>query len=319
MRFIFQWIYQFRKAKIPKNLIIAFVYDAIKGLQLLHFLSSNADKLNEAKAFIVLNDEYSDENLFIQYGNKLGVSTATLQHGIYARTIDDNDLRHFMHIFPNLTADKIFMWGEQQKEIAIHSGVNPEKIVVTGHPRYIHASKVRKLHNKIIGVCLDGYTERFWKSNIQIINLCNRFCKEFDYKYIVKIHPTDNEKRYQEYYDCDYYIGIADKNQAVSDFASKVEFSVVGFSSIYYELMFLGISVFRYDDHCEFNTYEGVDDFNFETYDQLADIYEEMNSRPLEYNDKYYKVRRYLCGEEDVYNNYKNAIEDLCKNKTRIG
>ena len=69
---------------------------------------------------------YPMERMAIDAGKEMGIPTVVFLHGLPARynKIDDN------------RANYLCVWGEGIKEQYINVGVDPDKILITGHPSF---------------------------------------------------------------------------------------------------------------------------------------------------------------------------------------
>ena len=314
---ILQWISAFAKRGISGYLLFAFLVDTFRTQKYLLYLKQNEKLLKGADAFVVLNDEYCDENIFIQYGQNLGIPTATLQHGAYERTLQDNDIIHFSHVLENLTADRVFVWGDYYRRIAMECGIQNDRIVSTGIHKYIDVSiPNRQAKHRIIGLFLDvPATQRCLSSNLEMIRLCNIFAKEHNYKYLVKIHPGDTKQRYDEYYDKDVFQGVLDRDENVRDFVEKIDLAVGGMSSVFIEMLCFMVPVFRYYDQ-GYDIFERLDFGKFTIYEEWNTLFEEMNANPEQYQKQLKEMRDYCCGKGNTGDNYRRAINDLANSKS---
>ena len=310
--FLLQWFFALRKNGFSGLLLFALLADAFKTLRFLLDIRRNQTVLNTSDAFVVLNDENCDENIFVQYGQKQDIPTAALQHGHYARTVDDNDISHFMHVLENLTADRIFMWGDYYKKLAVACGVSPERVVSVGIPKYVGIPAPDQ-HKEfgVFGLFLDAsVTQRTIDSNFKLIQICNRFARENGYRYLVKTHPGDSVDRYKEYYDSNVYFSTEEKDKKILDVVKKIDFSVSGMSSVYIEMFYCKLPMFRYYD-LEQDVFEWIDFGKFTNYEEFAGLYHEMKANPEAYIQELLRVRDYCCGKGNTGDNYRKAMESL--------
>ena len=313
---VIQWYVAFKRAKFPKDLILAFLYDTLWLFRFLHFLQINRDQLLKARAFIVLNDEYCDENLFVQFGKNNKIPTATLQHGAYSKGVSDNNLSHFQHVYYNLTADRCFVWGDYYKDVG--SGwVSPSvKLLPLGIPKYIDAVIPEKYgETGIFGVFLDAPVPWLWDSNMQLIRMANELAARYDYTYIVKLHPSDQQENYTGCFDKQYCVNTVEIEETVLDFCRKSDFAIVGASSTYIEMLYFGVPVFRYYNGKYMDVFSGLDYDKVTSFSDLVRKYEIFRNKPDQYAAEVRKEREYCCGKGNVGENYRRAILELMERK----
>ena len=144
-----------------------------------------------------------------------------------------------------------------------------------------------------------------------MINICKLFCEKNNYKYIVKLHPNDRENKYSSYYESECYVKTVERDMAIYDFASMVELCIMSKSSVYMELLFLGIPVFRFHNNCEKDIFEGLNDFKFSSYEEMEELIREMYFDRKKYLSDFAQVREYCCGKGNIRANYERAINEL--------
>ena len=313
---VIQWYVAFKRAKFPKDLILAFLYDTLWLFRFLHFLQINRDQLLKARAFIVLNDEYCDENLFVQFGKNNKIPTATLQHGAYSKGVSDNNLSHFQHVYYNLTADRCFVWGDYYKDVGT-GWVSPSvKLLPLGIPKYIDAVIPEKYgETGIFGVFLDAPVPWLWDSNMQLIRMANELAARYDYTYIVKLHPSDQQENYTGCFDKQYCVNTVEIEETVLDFCRKIDFAIVGASSTYIEMLYFGVPVFRYYNGKYMDVFSGLDYDKVTSFSDLVRKYEIFRNKPDQYAAEVRKEREYCCGKGNVGENYRRAILELMERK----
>ena len=80
----------------------------------------------KAAGVVTMSDRHWNEYVITMSARKRGILTYTNQHGEFG------DLPGYLPI----VSEKIFVWGSKSKEYLVQNGVPPQKIVVSGNPKF---------------------------------------------------------------------------------------------------------------------------------------------------------------------------------------
>ncbi|NLK95021.1 MAG: hypothetical protein GX275_07500 [Clostridiales bacterium] len=151
---------------------------------------------------LITVDEGDRARCFIIAGNKLGIDTYAIQHGLfnyYSPTYMLIDNNKFM------VPKKTFVWGEYYKEVLVNSTAvySNNNVVAVGQPRSDiikdKASENLKKNDKIKVLYATQYLEDLTKLATELI--FNAFSKlNLEYELVVKLHPIDPFEDF--YYEC---------------------------------------------------------------------------------------------------------------------
>ena len=130
------WLLQALFKRVPFKVAC----NAMPYIQLCAQLSRDAAfLLNKNYSFVVFYyDAAPDENYMAQLYKKKGVITMTLQHGIFSRK--KHIIRSIIDMAFELSesiSDYYLAWNQYTKDEAIKVGLNPNRVVVLGAPKYI--------------------------------------------------------------------------------------------------------------------------------------------------------------------------------------
>ena len=191
------------------------------------FLEKNAAKLEGAKVMMTLNDENYDENIFVQFCKKRGVTTVALEHGHYDVSHRGKDLGKITNTLENFTSDYYFAWGEYAKRVAVENGVPEDRVVMVGNAKFIGVTDFpAPSKEKVFGVVLDGGGQGSLAANCGMLRAADAIAAKYGYKYVVKHHPVYDMSLLDGKYDEKNVKFICDKFMPVRDFASEVCFSI---------------------------------------------------------------------------------------------
>jgi hypothetical protein len=147
---------------------------------------------------IITVDEGDRARCFILAGNKIGINTYAIQHGLISNTSPTYMIRDENQL---LIPKKTFVWGSFYKNLLVEGAeiYNDKNVVVTGQPRtdMISNEPIKNSGNKIKILYATQYLEDLTKSATEILfNALSKSDKE--YELIIKLHPIDN---FLQFYD----------------------------------------------------------------------------------------------------------------------
>lgn len=174
------------------------------------------------------------ENLASQYFRAKGKTTITLQHGLYVeyKNYPTVNVINYLH----QPSEYFLSWGEETKSL-IEKYHATRKVVVCGKPISPHEVAVTNAgldSLRYITIIMDQNI--FDHYNKEVLSIVFGFAKKNGYTINVKFHPYNKVKQYES-------LGIPFR----SDLDIKNSCFVVGHtSSLMYELLSLGVPVFKY-------------------------------------------------------------------------
>lgn len=248
-------------------------------------------------------DSLEPESYIIQLFKHQNIKTASLQHGQFVGKCDETfidcgvELRTFK-------SDYLLCWNKYTYDEAVKSGISPDKLIIVGIWSYIN--KQRKFCNKnqngIFGVVI-GHPA-FEEENLKLIEAANNLSEKYGISYYLKLHPFYKEEYFSSQVN-NHYKGNIKKGISMLDYANQVDFTLIGSTSVFVELIYVGHDIYRFSSGEANDKYKNVKIGKiFNSPDNLIDVFEK--ERNNDYTDQLFD---YLCTVSDVTTAYKNFFE----------
>ena len=207
-------------------------------------------------------DAWSTEGVTTQLAKKIGIPTATLQHGngteILYRSCSDYYLANSL----------------LSRENCLIAGMPTEKIVVTGPMKYagqeFACSKITKVQR--MGVVFDGAQN--FENNIEMLNVVHDAIADTDVRCYLRFHPNNRREDYGSYLlpsdvVCD----------DLAEFERTIDFCVVYNSSMFTDMIFKRIPVCRFKNG-KVDLFPQLQDTGFRDANTLRAILSDVTSAP---------------------------------------
>lgn len=144
------------------------------------------DDLRKADWLFIWNDVLEIERTVIKYARQYGCKVAAFQHGRYGTS------KYYPPFNQKITADVLFVWGENDRKSLIESGQDPDKIVVAGTTIFSHLKGKKEHEGKIV-----VFSPDHWDREIpENLNAKAELDKLEGVKIITKIIEGQNAKNY---------------------------------------------------------------------------------------------------------------------------
>ncbi len=154
---------------------------------------------------VVADDTTTHGRLIVLAAQALGISTLNIQHGAIA------DVQHYRHA----VSDRLAVWGEHDRELLLRHGVPPEKIVVTGQPRFdamvrpkAETAALRRRHRvpanaKVLLWATTPFVPRLSydvpeRNSRYLTALLEILAAEAHWFLLIKLHPRDQRDVYEK-------------------------------------------------------------------------------------------------------------------------
>lgn len=250
------------------------------------------------KLVVVFFDTDTCSNILVQLAKENGCKTATLMHGIYvAPQIKPTTPFEDGVNFRGFVSDYLLAWNEYDCDQAIKSGINKNKIVVVGSQKFIDI-EAPKEHNttNIFGVIL-GWDQD--KANRRLIEIANDVAGRLGKTYYLKYHPI---YKGDEYNSCvtKACMGNINEETSLQEYISKTDFSLVGNSAMFSELLYLNHPTYHLHLNDEFDGYSDCEEFCFATVGELVELIEKKIDMQIDVSQEY------ITGPHDVRKRYEN-------------
>jgi len=197
------------------------------------------------KSLFVPNDVSFFENLSLQICKRLGIPTFIFLHGLPGRYNQIDEHR----------SDYLIVWGEKIKENYIKTGMNPDKIFVSGHPYYkkLEFSKLRYSFNNVLVLTKsivgahhsDGVILGDRGNLILYLYSIEKILKGLGIKSVrFRPHPSENKDWYLKFINNDFYkLDIGNLQQSI-----KNSSLIIGpTSTVFLESLYYGVNYVVYE------------------------------------------------------------------------
>lgn len=298
--YIPSWRRELDRISLPTpiiNYIVSILID-------LHFFKIGLGPIDNKRYNLLLT--YFDAEFFQAYVVELlktkGVKTATLQHGMFVagRELDFENSGVELRCFKS---DYFLCWNQMTIDEGIKEGIPLDCFVKTGILGYIGSKyqECTKPNNDTFGVVL-GHP-MFEEENLALIEAANILAKAKGIKYYLKLHPNYIDTHFSKYIEPTLYIGNIAKGIPILEYANMVDFSIVGSSSVFAELVYIQHDVIRYSSGDIKDKYRDIHLGRYFTNPQeIIEVYSSVE----ETNNK--ELFDYICSVKDVTASYKSFL-----------
>ena len=293
------WFLSFRKRNISfiQKLII------LNRLAYLHQVLAYIDEniqVRDYSLFVSFYDSLIEDSFWEEIFRLRNIKTASLQHGQFISYREDTEINCGIEL-RTFKSDFLLCWNNYTKREAIMSGVEESRLPVLGIIGYAakeHWNQSMKPNNDIFGVVI-GHPD-YIDENIVLINAANNLSRTKGFKYYLKLHPNYKEDFFKDVVDPSHYIGNVIKGIDMIEYANMVDFSIVGSSTVFTELLFLRHEIIRYSNQSIEDKYRDIKaGLIFSKPEEIVDVYDEGN---FEVNSLFDD----LCSVREVRLSYRN-------------
>lgn len=174
-------------------------------------------------------DAIGNENSIAQAAGRMGIFTATLQHGQY-RFLGFDSASPDAEAYLNFVSDIMFCWGEETIREFEKAGVARSRFLITGR------LSVRRENAQIcgddkncFGVVLSGENQAAY--NKKLVAFCNEYAAQRNMTYVVRLHPSNSPKKYLKMVN-EFCVDL--KGYASDEaYFSAVDFSIMGMTGVF--------------------------------------------------------------------------------------
>ena len=277
----------------------------LTNLYHLHLLDRklNAVKLSDFRLLVTYYDSLVYDSFVTNKLRRLGLKTATLEHGQFTawrENVVENsgiELRCF-------NSDYLLCWNNFTVEEAIKEGISRDKLIIVGILGNVGQNIVdcQRPSNKVFGVVI-GHP-MFDEENKKLIAAANILSEGINYNFCLKLHPLVKEDYFKDLVN-DNCTGIVPRETSMSEYASLVEFSLCGSSSVFVELVFRNHETIRYSCKDIKDKFRDIDiDKQFSKPEGVLEAY---NSKACSNSDLF----DFLCTIKNVDYEYSKFFESF--------
>jgi hypothetical protein len=160
--------------------------------------------------YISFCDSYLEENYLAQYANLKGLTTFTLQHGLYKNTgaICNNDSESYM----NFVSNYMLLWGESTRRELLSAGIDEKRLKIVGMPKFnrIRVNNKTADYNEVPACVFfngnDGLEDSF-----EMLDELLPFFEKEKILFKIKTHPTSKIKE-SDITKSNFFSGFSDLN-----------------------------------------------------------------------------------------------------------
>ena len=223
-----------------------------------------------------------------------------MQHGQFISYREDTVINCGIEL-RTFKSDFLLCWNNFTRREAVISGIEESRLPILGIIGYAskeYWTRCIKPNNDIFGVVI-GHPD-YIDENITLINAANHLSRAKGFRYYLKLHPSYKDDFFKDIVDQNHYLGNIKKGIDMIDYANMIDFSIVGSSTVFTELIFLGHEVIRYSNQSIKDKYRDIKlGLTFSEPKQILDVYNRGNFEIDSLFDD-------LCSIREVQSSYQN-------------
>lgn len=248
----------------------------------------------------VFLDIWHSSAMAVQRCRALGVPTATLQHGIYSA------FEGHIWALERSDADLFLAWNRFTVQQAAALGCDTARFRVLGIPKYIGVPPLpaQTQSTGCFGVVMNGFP---YREDRAMLRAANALCAQTGMRYYVRYHPLQPADQYAADIAPGALAGDL-TGTPLAEYADRVDFSLVGCSTVFTELVYLNRRAYHYVDAREPNIYAALRAGAFSTPADVLQNESQKESVRQELFDE-------LCTVQDIEGSYRAFYADVCKEK----
>lgn len=300
------WIFQLRKINISFDFKVYLILSLYLGIVDSSFVSKwIINNASTAKILITFCDIHAvDYFVTKRVSNRL--RTVTVQHG------------HFLAGWQfSYSPSEIFLvHSKYAKKLAVLSGKAEDKVIPVGLMQYIDVDKKILLSqdksetitpNLYFGVLLNGVG--FDEDNRNMLKDAVSLASKIGYKFLVRFHPSNNKDEYFDLLNTSYYVENLNR-ESIVQFANRIEFALLGKTTVFIEFHLLNKPCFRYHSGGT-DIFNGINYNSYSCFDELLNNYNYFKENLTEFMNHLIRAKNELVMDGDIKKNYYNAIIGL--------
>ncbi len=242
-------------------------------------LNANENALKKCRGLITIFDAREYENILTQVCSKLGIRSATIEHGFFPPPYYSGS-KDYCLAMPSLgfVSDEFWAWGEAIRENVFAGGLKEEQVIAVGYPKKIEKLSDVEPEQKTIGVILDGGESAFPENEI-MARIAVEFAQKYHFDVVLKPHPHDFKDYVKAFNLLEEEHHVRVSREPILQYACNVTFSISFCSTAYLDLMCHGKMVYRYRSSSKQSMYSMMgDEGTFCNVEELERLYSNCNS-----------------------------------------
>lgn len=306
-------------AKIPKIIKLLDVIKTPITSQLKRFIAywicnfyCEIDELKKLKIFdnggVIVSycDVMPVDSAIIQYSNKMAMTTVTLQHGQFNIKAEIG-----ITAYEKSFSDYFLCFGPYTVNSCRELKVDLSKMIPVGQPEMIGKNlpdRMHKMDHECFGIVL-GYFE-FEEENQKLLQIAMDISYRIGEKGYIRPHPSLNTDDYKKYIDGTNLV-FSTKGETMDEFLNKVDFAVVGSSSVFQTFVVNIVQIYRYVMDDEHNLFRGIDWCAFSDSEGLYTSIMNLYKYPEEVEKRLIETRGELVGQGVLADNYRDFFDSI--------
>lgn len=301
------WVFSVIKARLNmvesrsciNNLIILFL-----------FKSLNKIVLNKYHLLISYYDSLIIESYLTALFKHNNITTCTLQHAQFNSWRENKFINSGVE-FRSSCSDYYIAWNQFSLDEAKKDGCNVKNYIKAGIIGYVGTEykECSYPNNGVFGIALAH--PFFEAESLKMIEAANLLAEKRHLKYYLKLHPNYEEHYFDDKVNKTYYLGNIKKGIPMLEYANMVDFTIVGSSSVFIEMLYLRHNVIRYSTKSISDKFKDINLGSvYSKVDDVVDVYDKgFNKEEDE------KLFEYLCYTKDCTKEYQRIIKKLSDDK----
>lgn len=246
----------------------------------------NICKKNSIKHINVFSDSHPIDNLIVQMAKKTGISTSTVQHGLF---LEEGYL--------NSVSDYFLAWGEQSRERAIAMGIAEESIKLVGMPQLINHpvknSMIKSKNNRIALICSSPEHDPL------ILEILKEYASKYDKKIWVKLHPGTKSNIITG----EQIEKVITDELSVYDIVDFVDAAITAKSTVFVEYLVQLFPVFLYET--DDARYEKMDWCKFTDSNGFEELMKKISEDSEAFKKQMISARSYYTLTDNIASEYR--------------
>lgn len=216
--------------------LIFYTFRLFHQAKIISFYDYQFNKSKSKPRIVVTEfDRNSIASPLILTAKKNGIKTITLVHGVIG------------NYFTPVLADRIFCFGEIQRDQLIERNVSKERIKITGTsiiPDFKEFKVSRNRNNSTLTVCLGVQTLKKIYLDLKLKTVIEAAIQVRTVELIIKLHPSQKKEDFIHLQEINSCIKVVSSSEIDNlDLFSKIDLLIINFSGLGIEAMYYGVPV----------------------------------------------------------------------------
>lgn len=308
MAALIQWNKAAFEMKIPWKQRLYYLAVLVLAMSDIWYIEKILQKNNiDLRLFVSTCDVHLIDSIMTQRFNLRGIDTASLQHGVISRKINEWTVK-------GSKSKYYLIYGEYTKKQAMLAGVKEEKLVMLGMPQYIgerFPTAIAERKNKCFGIVLNG--GNYIEEDKKMLVLAEQFAEKNDMTYSVKLHPGSEATCYDKLLLSPRIKEVHGTEISIEEFGKQIDFALLSKSVVFMEYMLNLVPVFLFADALDEVMYEGIEWCRVSALEEMQNLYTLLERNIEVFEKNILETRAYLVRYKNMEDNYKKFFDGYIK------